>query len=356
VPFGKDEVVIVSAVMIVILSCFVAVCAVGTEESVAFTVNVVVPAAVGVPVMAPVLAFRLAHDGSVPAEMLHVTGGVPPAVCSVAPVYAWPTTPLGNAVVLTESGVATMVMLSACVADCAGLLESTTFTVKLNTAFAVGVPVMAPVLVLKLAQGGSAPPLMLNVNGPSPPLTAIVWLYGVPMLPLGNVVVVIEGAGGKLIVMLSACVADCVGLLESTTFTVKLTSPLGPVGLPVIRPALFMLNPAGSAPALIESVSVPNPVAPTDWLYAVPSTPAGSEVVLITGAGGKLIVMLRAFVTDCVGLLESTTFTVKFAVPFGPVGVPLMVPDVFMLNPAGSVPALIESVSVPKPVACTLWL
>jgi hypothetical protein len=66
------------------LSCFVAVCAVGAVESVAFTVKVVVAVALGVPVMAPVLAFKVAHDGSEPVEMLHVTGGFPPALVKEA--------------------------------------------------------------------------------------------------------------------------------------------------------------------------------------------------------------------------------------------------------------------------------
>ena len=47
------------------------------------TVNVVVPVALGVPVMAP-LALRLAQDGSEPVEILHVTGGLPPALSKVA--------------------------------------------------------------------------------------------------------------------------------------------------------------------------------------------------------------------------------------------------------------------------------
>ena len=86
VPLGSDVVVIESAEATVMLSDLVAVWAVGTVESVALTVNVVVPVAFGVPVMAPVLAFKVAQIGSAPTEMLQVTGGLPPALWSVAPV------------------------------------------------------------------------------------------------------------------------------------------------------------------------------------------------------------------------------------------------------------------------------
>ena len=77
-----------------------------------------------------------------------------------------------------------------------------------------------------------------------------------------------DGAVGKLIKMLRAWVADCAGLLESVTFTVKLAVPLGPLGVPVIAPVLaFMASPAGRAPALIEKVSGARPpVVTTVWL------------------------------------------------------------------------------------------
>src|SRR5271157_358442 len=70
------------------------------------------------------------------------------------------------------------------------------------------------------------------------------------------------------------------------------------------------------------------------------------------------MVMLRACVAVCTGLLESATFTVKLAVPFGPVGVPVIAPVLaLMLKPAGSAPAVIEKVSGAKPpVVATVWL
>ena len=145
--------------------------------------------------------------------------------------------------------------------------------------------------------------------------------------------------------MLSAWEADCTGLLLSVTFTVKLTVPFGPVGVPLIAPVLELrLKPAGRLPTLREYVSgAKPPVATTVWLYAVPYTSEGRDTVVIAGAGGRFTAMLSGCDADCTGLLESKTLTVKLAVPFGPVGVPVMAPVLgFRLNPAGNAPVLME--------------
>jgi hypothetical protein len=174
----------------------------------------------------------------------------------------------------------------------------------------------------------------------------------------GKVVVLIFGAAGRLIAMLNGCETVWAGLLPSVTVTVKLAVPFGPVGVPVMAPVeAFSFKGAGSAPAVIEYTRVPKPDATTVWLYAVPSTSAGSVVVLIFGAAGKLTVMLNACVADCAGLLESTTFIVKFAVPLGPVGVPETTPEFEMFIPAGNAPALLENVNGPNPpVSAIVWL
>jgi hypothetical protein len=81
-------------------------------------------------------------------------------------------------------------------------------------------------------------------------------------------------------------------------------------------------------------------------------------MVVIVGAAGRFIAMLSACVDDCgVAALESVTFTVKFDVPFGPVGVPVITPAPLIASPGGSVPLLRENVSVPAPPdAVTVWL
>ena len=86
VPDGTDVVVMVNPALIGMLKSLLAVCAVGTEESVAVNVNGVVAATVGVPVIAPVLAFSDKPAGSVVGDVVQVTGGVPPVVCRNAPV------------------------------------------------------------------------------------------------------------------------------------------------------------------------------------------------------------------------------------------------------------------------------
>jgi hypothetical protein len=68
-------------------------------------------------------------------------------------------------------------MLRDWVADCAGLLESTTFAVKLNAPVALpGVPEMTPVLGFMFIPDGRLPDEMLQVYGPWPLVTATVWL------------------------------------------------------------------------------------------------------------------------------------------------------------------------------------
>jgi hypothetical protein len=55
-----------------ILRLAVAVCAVGVSESVTCTVKLVVPVAVGAPVIAPVAAFNVSPPGRLPLLMVHV--------------------------------------------------------------------------------------------------------------------------------------------------------------------------------------------------------------------------------------------------------------------------------------------
>ncbi len=77
-------------------------------------------------------------------------------------------------VVIDSGGL--MVMLSACEALCGGLLESVTFTVKLEVPAVVAVPEITPVLLFKLRPAGNVPVVMLHVTGGVPPLDCKVWL------------------------------------------------------------------------------------------------------------------------------------------------------------------------------------
>ncbi len=144
-------------------------------------------------------------------------------------------------------------MLSDCVDDWAGLLESTTLTVKLAVPCVVGEPLITPVDAFIVKPAGSVPAEMLQTKGAWPPVKPMLWLYGVEIVPFGRVVVVMAGAAGKFTRMLKFCVADCTGLLASVTFTVKLAVPFGPLGAPVIAPVLpFRVTPGGNVPLLTE--------------------------------------------------------------------------------------------------------
>jgi hypothetical protein len=93
------------------LSCFVADCG-GAPESVTFSVNADVPAFAGVPVIAPLFAFKLSPAGNVPVKTLHVTGCAPPDSCRVA-LYAVPSAALASDVVAIVGSGATVTAAEA---------------------------------------------------------------------------------------------------------------------------------------------------------------------------------------------------------------------------------------------------
>ncbi len=68
---------------------------VGAEESVAWIVNVNVPAREGVPLSAAVRASSERPSGTAPADTLHVYGVVPPVALSYE-AYALPTIAFGS--------------------------------------------------------------------------------------------------------------------------------------------------------------------------------------------------------------------------------------------------------------------
>ena len=69
-----------------------------------------------------------------------------------------------------------MVILSALVACCTGLVESLACTVKLNAPAAVGVPENWPVEAFRVSPPGKAPTVTLQVTGEMPPLKVSVEL------------------------------------------------------------------------------------------------------------------------------------------------------------------------------------
>jgi hypothetical protein len=72
--------------------------------------------------------------------------------------------------------------------------------------------------------------------------------------------------------------------------------------------------------------------------YAVPTVPLGKEAVVIVSIGAVLLMLIESgCVTFCVGEEESVTWTVKLDWP-ALVGVPLIVPPLLKLRPAGNEP------------------
>src|SRR6185436_2769743 len=118
--------------------------------SVTFSVKLIVPGAVGIPEIRPLLA-RLNPPGSGPGDNVQVYGCVPPVAAAVSE-YATETSPLGRAVFVID-GAEAMVIDSGLVAVAPTL--SVTFSVKLTSPAVVGVPEIAPVLVLRVSPAGS---------------------------------------------------------------------------------------------------------------------------------------------------------------------------------------------------------
>src|SRR5882762_6209389 len=158
-------------------------------------------------------------------------------------------------------------------------------------------PVVAPagtntvtLVALQALAAAAVFPLKVTVLDPcAVPKLVPVMVIDAPTAPAFWLRLVMVGGGGRLMRILKACVAVCAGLLESVTIIVKFDVTLGASGVPEIRPAGLCPNTARTRPALAINGRVPNPVAATIWLYAVPATPAGSVVVVMAGGAGKLI-------------------------------------------------------------------
>lgn len=165
-------------------------------------------------------------------------------------------------------------------------------------------------------------------------------------MPLGSVPVVIVSAAG-LMVMLTVPVAVPAGLAESVAFTVSVEVP-AVVGMPVTAQFAPIDRPAGSVPDVMVQVygDVP-PLTPTVAEYAVPTVPFGRlPVVMVTEVVPDATVIVNALVP--VALFASFAWAVKVNVPLA-VGVPLMVPLLASVSPAGNAPEATLNVYGPVP-------
>jgi uncharacterized protein YaiE (UPF0345 family) len=138
VPAGGAVRVSVAAAELIVIATGPVVVFAGLAESVAFTVGVDVPAAVGVPLNEQ-FAFSVKPAGTVPLASEHVYGAVPPFTPTV-PVYAVPTVPFAGAVRTSVTLDASIVMETGDVTVLAGFDPSVAFTVGIDVPAAVGVP------------------------------------------------------------------------------------------------------------------------------------------------------------------------------------------------------------------------
>ena len=105
-----------------------------------------------------------------------------------------------------------------------------------------------------------------------------------------------------------------------------------------MTPVDARLKPAGKTPEVsVQVYGGTPPVAASEALYGTPTEPAvKGEVVLM--ASGVLTEMVSLEVaTACLGVCESVTCTLKLTLP-RLVGVPLMVPLLLIVRPAGKLP------------------
>lgn len=108
-----------------------------------------------------------------------------------------------------------MVMLSCCVAICAGVPESVTVTVNFEFPDAVGVPEIVPAPESSVRPAGKLPVVTDHERLPIPPLACRVELYGTPTEPADSKVVVIMRR--LAMTMLNCAVADIGVEAESVT-------------------------------------------------------------------------------------------------------------------------------------------
>jgi hypothetical protein len=132
--------------------------------------------------------------------------------------------PAGSVVVVMTMGTGPIPRVAARVAVSGVVLESVTWTVKLDDPAAVGVPESTPA-VLSVRPAGNVPTVTFQVNGDVPPVAAKVWLYATPTVPptRGDVVVIETGVGVVVLVEV-AVLLEAQPTSSSATTAASITS------------------------------------------------------------------------------------------------------------------------------------
>src|SRR5581483_8357869 len=128
-------------------------------------------------------------------------------------------------------------------ADTGKFVESTAWTVNVESPAAIGEPEIAPLLA-SARPAGSAPPANDQTTFPTRPDAARVAEYAVPAVPFGSEVVVTRKEGFTCRVN----VAVAVFCEESLTVTATENAPADP-GVPESWPVVLRLSPCGSPDA-----------------------------------------------------------------------------------------------------------
>ena len=140
-------------------------------ESVTCTVKELTAAAEGVPLMTPLEAFSPRPAGSAPLIMLYcLFSPLPPATASCCD-HGMPTLPPGRVAVVSCSAPFTVRMSVWLVV---AFRTSTACTVMVKVAAVCGVPESTP--AVESVRPGMLPEVILQLYGPTPPVTAKVWL------------------------------------------------------------------------------------------------------------------------------------------------------------------------------------
>ncbi len=156
--------------------------------SVAVIAKLYSPAVIGVPVIAPVAAFKLSPVGKEPNVTAYVFAPVPPVAVTVCEY---------GIVIVVSGRLAGVTATGGFITTEYALLPvaptvSVPVIVKLYVPATVAVPLITPVAAFKLSPVGKEPAETENVMAPVPPVEETVWLYNSPSVVGGSVAGEIE--------------------------------------------------------------------------------------------------------------------------------------------------------------------
>ena len=137
------------------------------------------------------------------------------------------------------------------------------------------------------------------------------------------------------------------------TVTLTVNVPLEP-GVPVMAPEVALMANGVGSPVALQANGVLPPEAATGALYATPTTPLGSDAVVIARTGAIVNENCLEAVRF-VGVVESVTVMLTVNVPLE-AGVPVITPEVELMANGDGRPVADHVNGVVPPVATTVVL